>query len=168
MTECCCSMEKASIPVSGPNQNMELSTLAGSSAGAHLNEGQNFGIHRVISASDMVMFPPQEDGPLTGQVSVAIQSQEEEVRSSMKPIFYLYPESNPEEDYKGKIDYSNPVILKVKEDQNNKRKLPACTDFQSQIPQTKDIGRVLDETKPNINFQIYKEDIYFSPFERYK
>jgi len=69
---------------------------------------------RITSANQMVLFPNEEEGPRPGQVTRAVATEYSYFPVSKKDIFYVYSEINPEEEYRDRVDYANPVVLRAK------------------------------------------------------
>jgi len=87
-----------------------------------------------------------------------------------RQIFTVYPETNPDEEYKGKVDYQDPVLLRVKTKTMIDQKLPSMAsvlELYNSVPFLPRKTVDFTSLKPIFNFSIYKEDIYYSPFERY-
>ncbi len=137
------------------------------------------GLPRVVSAGQMVLFPLEEDGPKPGQVSRAVSACMDAGVSGLpkKDIFYVYCEDNPEEEYKGKIDYDNPVLLRAKLEEKPTEILaklpmiPAATTCSAFIPVTKrlrDNLRVESEPKPVFKFEDYTIPIIYNFLNEYE
>ncbi len=134
-------------------------------------ETQHKAFPRITSANQMVLFPAEEDGPKPGQVSCAVATDPLSFPFSRKDVFYVYSESNPEEEYKGKVDYANPVLLRAK------LSSPAVESLAAQgqlLLQTQPFPRTIsapllagfDVQGPAFDFQEYARRIRVDPFER--
>jgi hypothetical protein len=166
MDETFCGCEKTEIKESNKNsveENKDLkdvSTAIPTSQPQTNNENSRF--HRVVSAGDMILFQAQEEGPLKGHVSRGVQTKD----NLSKAIFFVFPESNPEDEYRNKVDYANPVLLRVK----TVSKLPTLITALSKVPPTINFPYTKQSggcsVLPKFNFALCKEDIFFSPFER--
>lgn len=169
MDEIYCGCDKAEIKESHKNfgleENKELKDV---STAVTIPQPQTqpqegcYTFHRVISANDMILFQEQEDGPLKGQVTRAVQTKE----NVSKAIFFVYPEANPEDEYRNKVDYANPVLLRVK----TLSRLPSLNSSLSKFPPQVNIQVNKQSSGCNdiakFNFNLCKEDIFSSPFER--
>jgi transcription elongation GreA/GreB family factor len=135
----------------------EQSTVA--TYNSTLASPEKSGFHRVISASDM---------PIKTKVSVTVQTED-----NTKPIFIIYPEESSENEFKNKVDYTNPVVLRNRTEKYEKPLPPIATilDYDKKITildqKTHKKLETEENIKPVFDFFYYKEDIYFSTFERY-
>lgn len=121
---------------------------------------------RVTSANQMVLFPVEEEGPKIGQISRAVATDPLSFPFSRKDIFYVYSETNPEEEYKGKVDYTNLVLLRAKLSSQAVESLPAVS---RPIPRTisAPVLSLAGSSGSSIfNFQDYSLRILMNQFER--
>jgi hypothetical protein len=77
---------------------------------------------RIVSYSQMVLsqgnaiptIATEEPGPRMGQVSRGVDTPHDlSQQGPFKPIFYVYPEAGVEDEYRGLVDYTNLVPLRV-------------------------------------------------------
>eukprot|EP00826_Nyctotherus_ovalis_P048765 TRINITY_DN577_c0_g1_i1.p2 TRINITY_DN577_c0_g1~~TRINITY_DN577_c0_g1_i1.p2 ORF type:complete len:228 (+),score=44.91 TRINITY_DN577_c0_g1_i1:151-834(+) len=62
---------------------------------------------RVESAGEMLLVGLEEEGPCAGQTSRGVSANME--LTHKRPVFFVIADNNIEEEYKKKLDYSNPV-----------------------------------------------------------
>ncbi len=89
---------------------------------------------RVLSAPQLYLFEADEEGPKLGQMSRGIGVQEEHLLPLYRrEVFYVYPEHDLDEEYKERVDYDNPVLLRSKPKPNESQPvrglLPSLQDF---------------------------------------
>ena len=103
-------------PLAMPQGLSDISTVPATIQASNAENPTPSRFPRVESAVQMILFPTEEDGPKPGQMSRAIHANidAETVSFMRKDVFYVYSEENPEEEYKRKIDYNNPVLLRPK------------------------------------------------------
>lgn len=103
-------------------------------------------LSRVESAGEMLLFGLEEDGPCAGQVSRGVSANVE--LAHKRPVFFVIADTNVEEEYKQKLDYSNPVLLRNKQ----------MADSQEQVEREE-----REEKEERFDFREYGERI----MERY-
>ncbi len=133
----------------------------------------NKAMTRAHSAAEMCLVSEEEKGPKPGDMSRPTQTGGESFPpQSQKPVFVIYTESNPEDQFKDQIDYRNLVRLRTKKEspvpvQVPDAKLPpltaalalalalcshGCTGGSRELPPL--------ETFPTFNFAFYTQSIW--------
>lgn len=92
----------------------ETPTLGSISKINTLQSSLHKALSRVESAGDMMLFGLDEDGPCAGQMSRGVTANMDQVVQK-RPIFFVVIETDVEEEYKQRLDYSNPILLRNKQ-----------------------------------------------------
>ncbi len=111
-----------------PNDASTAVTAAAMASVLPQNEGDvrpSQPIHRVTSFPDIELATPavasspppafleEEPGPKLGQITRAVDAPNDiPLLPQSKDLFYVYPEANPEDEYRDKVDYRNLVMLR--------------------------------------------------------
>ncbi len=167
-------------------ESKEVSAAANTKETGDVEEGSatlgpHKGIPRVYSAPQMVLVQAEEEGPKEGQVSRAVGVREDMLLpASRKEVFYVYPESSLDEEYKNKINYDDPVELRTKlrspnETPELKTPLPSlrmalplptfCQSFAGPRPQQQ--TEVVRDDTFTVDFAAYRHPIAANPFRKY-
>ena len=118
------------------------------------------GFHYVSSATQLALIDIEE-GPKEGQVSRPIGVQQDlPIPACKRVIFYIFPEQNPEEDYKHKVDYEDSVALrpKAKDNSSDLPRLPPLRPFKPLRPRAWTMSIVKDDAF-TIDFLAYKQAV---------
>jgi hypothetical protein len=122
----------------------------------------NKGFPRIGSAGQMELFGMEKEGPKEGQVTRAVTA--DIPLLPKKELFYIYSKDMDEEEFRRKIDYDDPVALKVKvEEQPNNEviNLPSVSAFTHFQKHDK------EEVKVKIDFSVYRKAILETACKRY-
>lgn len=96
-----------------------IKNISESSTIGPLNKPEAQSLHqtlpRIDSAAEILLFGTEEEGPYEGQMSRGVSTNLDFI-VNRKPIFYVLEETNLESEYLKKIDYSNPILLRNKQE----------------------------------------------------
>ncbi len=144
----------------------EASTAVATQQPTELPSGMHKVFPRVTSALQMVLMPLEEEGPKEGQVSRGILTDSFELPPTKRDIFFVRSETNPEELYRDKVDYSNLVAFRAKVRPGAESKLPGLQPIAGGVGEQRHLLHPREE-HPVFEFATYGPRIlasrYFVP-----